>query len=119
MAHELPWFEIPVLCAGDNPHVDFDFCVTPRNRDEYHFLLLNLDLVKNKTNFNKEGILKFYYLHNLYEDKERISISESYNIIEINTFNDHDFFGQLKILNSDLLSKIEKNYIEIFKRLLS
>src|SRR5690606_15414829 len=42
MAHEFAYKGMPVLNAGDNPHIAYDFTLTPSSVQEYDQLLLDL-----------------------------------------------------------------------------
>jgi hypothetical protein len=80
IGHELPYFDIPIVSCGDNPHVSFSFCKTAKNIDEYENYIL--DMSKSKlTKINKDEILSFYYMHNLNYTDEELNINESVNII--------------------------------------
>jgi hypothetical protein len=116
MAHELPWFNIPVLCAGDNPHTGFNFCVTPKNIESYEQYLSNLELVKQDTKFDKTDILKFYYCHNLRMDNERCSEDETVDVLDFNRLSSGLNWAlpvEDKVI--DLIAKLEKIYGKIFK----
>lgn len=74
VAHELPYLGIPVVCAGDNPHVNFDFCITAKSKEEYLYYINNLDLVP--TPKSQLDVLKFYYFQNLKPFKGRLNPQE-------------------------------------------
>ena len=116
MAHELPWFNIPVLCAGDNPHAGFDFCVTPKDIDSYKRYLDNLNLVREHTKFDKKEILRFYYCHNLRQDSERCSDQETADVLAFNRLSGN-INWTLPVDNkiTDLLYKIQQTYTKVFK----
>ena len=61
---EYPALGITTINASrNNPHVNFDFSITPKSRKEYEEILLNLRALKN-FKANKSSIELFYYLHN-------------------------------------------------------
>lgn len=66
LGHEFPYFGIPVLNAGDNPHINYNFSVHAQSKEEYEQLLRNIDLIKKIDENSKKEILEFYYMHNLY-----------------------------------------------------
>tara|TARA_Y100001970_G_scaffold294343_1_gene451086 strand:- start:15800 stop:17419 length:1620 start_codon:yes stop_codon:yes gene_type:complete len=54
VASEMPIHNIKVINASkNNPHFDYNFCINPKNLDEYKKTLLNLKKRKKKVNFNK------------------------------------------------------------------
>lgn len=61
---EYPLFNIPVINAGNNPHIAFDFNYNPKNLDEYSDLLKNIPTLKKQ--YDKNEIYKFYYVHHMY-----------------------------------------------------
>ncbi|ADZ89914.1 hypothetical protein [Marinomonas mediterranea] len=67
VAHEFSYCGIPVLNAGDNPHIDYSFCITAKNINEYDNYLLNLSVFFD-FKIDKEDILEFYYMNYLSED---------------------------------------------------
>lgn len=66
LAHELPYFNIPVVCGGENPHQTFDFSIQTANRTEYENYFANLDLIPKVNENAREEILQFYYMHNYF-----------------------------------------------------
>ena len=90
VGHEMPIFNIPVLCSGDNPHITFNFCYTAKSREEFKYLIQHPLKVRNKINWEniKYDIYSFYSLHNLYCKNQNISKSDldfinKYRSIEI------------------------------------
>ncbi len=89
VAHELPLFNIPVLCSGDNPHITFNFCYTATTLDEFKNLIQSPLNVRKLINWEcvKEEVFSFYSIHNLYDDdlpisKDEINIINRYRNIE-------------------------------------
>ena len=69
IGHEFSYHNIPVINAGDNPHSAFNFCYNPSSREQYQKLIMDVGSLKKPTNSDKIDILKFYYIHNLYNGK--------------------------------------------------
>ena len=63
IAHELAYHKIPVINAGDNPHINYSFSLHPKNLDEYFYLLKNIKICRKKINFTKKPIYEFIYMH--------------------------------------------------------
>jgi hypothetical protein len=74
--HELAYFGINPICAGDNPHYCFNFIHKPNNIKEYDFLILNSANLQLPINF-KELVEIFYLMHN-------INKKEDYHLEDIN-----------------------------------
>ena len=74
--HELAYFGINPICAGDNPHYSFDFIHKPKNIQEYNYLILNFMDLEMPSNY-KELVEMFFYMHNL-QKKESYFFEESY-----------------------------------------
>ena len=63
VAHEFAAFKIPVINTGDNPHVNYNFCINAKNIKNLNNIMHNLNKYINKINFNKKKLYEFYYLH--------------------------------------------------------
>ncbi|XDZ63103.1 hypothetical protein AB8881_11225 [Alphaproteobacteria bacterium LSUCC0396] len=59
--HEFPYLGVPVVMAGDNPHVAFNFTLTPQTIDEYERLIKNAGELRCNTDLDQ--LLEFYYMH--------------------------------------------------------
>ncbi len=67
VAMEYAYFNIPVINASiNNPHVNYNFCVNPKNLNDYKKKLNNLKRINLK--INKKEIEEFYFLRNIYPD---------------------------------------------------
>ena len=63
---EYPLMGVPVINAGNNPHIAYDFCYHPKTVEEYKQLILNLPTLHKE--INKEDIYEFYGIHHQYGD---------------------------------------------------
>lgn len=70
IGHEYPEIGIQVINAGNNPHSAFNFTWNPKTKEEYDYLIMNLDKLKKKV--DKEGLYQFYSLNYLFYDWDYI-----------------------------------------------
>ena len=63
LSHEYAYYNIPVINTGDNPHINYDFCLHLKNKKEIIKVLNNLSKYTKKINFNKKYIFEYMYLH--------------------------------------------------------
>ena len=77
LGHEYPYFGIPVLNAGDNPHAEYDFCVHPKSIEEYEGFLANIDTIPKPNESDREKIHEFYFMHNIYHMPGMLSSEET------------------------------------------
>lgn len=101
IALEYSYLGVPVMNASrNNPHVMYDFCITPESVEEYETKLLNL---KSLTVINRrESILEYYFMHNVYNlkswlflDYERY-ISDIGGISHCNSWRSFSYFTNNK-----------------------
>ena len=63
IASEYPFFGIPAINASlNNPHIDYNFSITPKNKNEYFKLIRSLETLK--LNIKKNEILEHHYMKN-------------------------------------------------------
>ncbi|MEW6055175.1 MAG: hypothetical protein AB1540_01060 [Bdellovibrionota bacterium] len=60
-AHEFAYMGIPVVTAGDNPHVNYGFNFHPRTVEEYEKFIANAGHLKIE--IDKAEIEEFFYMH--------------------------------------------------------
>jgi len=63
VSHEYAYYNIPVINTGDNPHINYDFCLHLKNKKQIYTALNNLEKLKTKLNFDKKNIYEYMYLH--------------------------------------------------------
>lgn len=62
---EYPFLGIPVIAASQNqPHVRYNFCLSPKNVTEYESTLLRIDQIKPPREL--DSILEYYFMHNIF-----------------------------------------------------
>jgi hypothetical protein len=66
---EVPALGVPVINAGYNPRVNYDFNIHPKSIEQLEKLLLNLDNVKLEEVCMTQ-IYEFYYMHHYYTFKD-------------------------------------------------
>jgi hypothetical protein len=66
VAHEYAFFNIPVVCAGRNPHEGYNFSITAKSKNDYKKIIYNLEKLKVNSNAKKE-IYECYGMHHLIE----------------------------------------------------
>jgi len=87
LGHEFPYFNIPVIAAGDNPQATYSFCNTPKSLEEYESHLLNISQL-NKS-FDKNEIAEFYYMHYIHQPSvSKLSKEDLINFFERTKLNE-------------------------------
>jgi hypothetical protein len=59
--HEFPYLGIPVVMAGDNPHIAYDFTFTPKTQEEYRRLIHQAGEIICAA--EPDQLREFYYMH--------------------------------------------------------
>lgn len=77
--HELAYHGIAAIAAGDHPHISFDIAYTPKTIQEYRNLILSYRTLEASPNA-KENVLKFYYMHNIYNKEDFNSNAPNLNL---------------------------------------
>lgn len=65
IGHEYPYFNISVINASvNNPHINYNFNINPKNLNEYKKILNNLEILNTKKiKINKSQLIEFYAMH--------------------------------------------------------
>ena len=84
IGHEYPFFRIPVINAGHNPHIGYNFNFHPKTKKDYENLIDKIESLRVNKKYNNE-IYQFYMVryfldYNLFPD---IRNTNSLNNIEI------------------------------------
>ena len=93
VAHEFPFFGVPAVNAGDNPHADYRFCEHPRTKQELAALIGKAARGELRVEAARDEILEFYYMHNLYPHVGRGSAETRVVLRDINHIHN---FGELE-----------------------
>ena len=110
IAHEYPFFNIPVINAGNNPHVGYNFSYNPKNKKEYTKLIDNIyNLKKFKKDKNK--IYEFYFMNFMLDFNlfEKLKFNEK--VLDSNEIFKY-FFQKKMSKNLESYSKLYKNFIK-------
>ena len=127
IAHEYSYFNIPVINTGDNPHINYNFCLHVKTKKYLTKVLLNLDKHLKKIKFNRKKIYEFMYMHyhHFYEmyNKEKYMPDDYFVNKMSKEFNNpkvkYDYLNSDKILlkymkHTDKVNYNIKNYINLF-----
>jgi hypothetical protein len=115
IAHEFAFFKIPVINTGDNPHINYNFNLHPKNLDELKNMISKIDYHKQKINFNKRKIYEFMYMHYLHNKNYKINslIKDNFFLTKNFSINAttklYDF-----LLNNNKNDKYIREYVENF-----
>lgn len=113
IAYEYSYFNIPVITAGPNPSMSYNYCFNPDSKKKYLMLLEKIkDIIANKKKINKVEIYESYFMkyvveYNLFS-KYRLK-KEDYNTDKIyqlffNDFSESKIFSILKEYKKFILS---------------
>ena len=73
IASELAPYDIRVINASkNNPHYNFSFSINPKNLKEYEKLLLNLNKIKRKFNYDKNELYMYHFIKELVFQKHLV-----------------------------------------------
>jgi len=66
--HEFAYLGVPVVNAGDNPHIAYEFNLHPRTQEEYLDCIQHADALKVK--MRREDIEEFVYMNYVYYEEK-------------------------------------------------
>ena len=117
IGHEYAYYGVPVLNTGDNPHINYNFCLHLKSKNEILKTLNNLSYYKKKINFNKNNLYEFMYLNFEYfpnlNDERKYLKDSFFTFKKIKMNNTSKLF--LKFTNQSKLSDHNiKKYINNF-----
>lgn len=114
IAHEFAFFKIPVINTGDNPHINYNFNLHPKNMRELKNMISKIDYYKKKINFEKKKIYEFVYMHYLHRHNYKMEsfIKDSY--FATKNFNLNATSKLYKILIKKNKYKYIEKYLENF-----
>jgi hypothetical protein len=102
VAHEFAFLGFPVITSGNNPHSKYDFIYEPKSIYELDKLIHEVGAYGLPSNYFRDDILEFYYMHYLYFSKE-------YDISNFNfqkNFSTGDFICSNKISLNNIVYDI-------------
>ncbi len=78
VGHEFPYMKVPVISAGDNPHIEYNFCVNPKTRDELLYWVKNFP--QAKVGGTEDELYEYVYMQ--YCSMTQGKVKEDLNLIE-------------------------------------
>jgi hypothetical protein len=124
VAHELAFLGIHTIACAQHPHNAFQFCRTANTKSDYISMLKKPEFSPLPLAEKKRQALAFYYMHNLYGDKDtletRAQFIELWKLSNINGSSASDFCIKLDALRdlpgwrahiNKLTMEIKKNEI--------
>ena len=113
IAYEYSYFNVPVITAGPNPSMSYNYCFNPVSKKEYLKLLKKIkDIAANKKKVNKNQILENYFMKYVVEynllskyklKKEDLNSDKIYQLF-LNDFTESKIFLILKEYKKFILS---------------
>ena len=70
IAHEMAYFNIPVLNTGDNPHINYNFSYTAKDKNEIAKIIENKIDINSKLKIDKNEIYEFIFMQYYYFDNK-------------------------------------------------
>ena len=81
VSHEYAYFNIPAINTGDNPHINYKFCITVKTKKKLDFIMNNLDKFLKDFKIDRKEIYEFLFMQfSYYQNKnnENKLIKDSY-----------------------------------------
>ncbi len=113
VSHEYPFFGIPVINAGENPHSGYNFSINPKNLSQYDNLINNLSNIKKPKDVNR--IYEYYAMYNLVDFNLFEELEFSQKKLNTNYIFKY-FFLKYDIKDLDIIEKKYLNFIKSNKR---
>lgn len=66
VAHEFAYLGIPVVGAGDNPHISYNFIYNPASVQELAYFVMNVGQYRLPDGYIKDEIPEFFFMHYMY-----------------------------------------------------
>jgi hypothetical protein len=120
IGHEYAAMKIPVINTGDNPHINYDFCIHAKNIKHLDMIMNNLDKYIKKINFDKKQIFEYLFMHYDYFqnfNNERSYLKDKYFSFRKIRLNNNSSLLNYFVKNGDRFdNKINKYLEEFFKK---
>jgi hypothetical protein len=78
VAHELAYLGVPTIACAKHPHHSFDFSRTAHTVEQYRQFLQSPQVMPLSKDEMRQQALEFYYMHNLYGDRDLLALRKSY-----------------------------------------
>lgn len=115
ICHEYAYFKVPVINTGDNPHINYDFSLNPKNKFELDMMICNIDQYKKKLNFDKRQIYEFMYMHYYhFKDKNKEIFKDEYfskgnSRSHFVKYQNYEMFAQQKVtVHNNIINYVNK-----------
>ena len=69
IAHEYAYHNILSINTGDNPHINYNFCLNVNSKKKLTKIFNNIDYYRKQVSFDKNKIYEFLYMHYIYYKK--------------------------------------------------
>lgn len=121
--HEFPYMGVPVVNAGDNPHITYDFNIHPKTVDEFKSYIYSADRLK--VNFDRSKIEECVYMYYLYYTQKSQTVrSELWEALAkygpgLDVDSSLVFKIYLEKENTDETRRIEKYFDDYFSKFLA
>jgi len=119
IAHEYAALKIPVINTGDNPHINYNFCLHAKSLKNLENFMNNLNKSIKKINFDKNQIYEYLFMHYDYFqnfNNERNFLNDRYfshkNINLNNNSNLLNYFIKNSNKYDDNINKYLKEFFE-------
>lgn len=90
--------KLAINASQNNPHISYEFSVSPKTIDEYDSILVNLPSIIRNHKINRKDIFEFYYMHNIRRLKSwmikdvSVAISDLENYRNISSWKIFNYF---------------------------
>jgi len=117
IAHEYAYFGLPVINAGHNPHIRYNFNININTIEEYNNILHDLGNVKLK--IDREEIYEFYFTHYILSINKDWFYSDSFSrkFISLDDFSSSRIYSEF--IKSEYENIHEKLLLDIKSFILS
>ena len=119
VGHEYAYLGVPVINSSiNNPQISYNFNINPRTKFEFINIIKNLKRIK--FSIQKKSVIEFYFMRNIYQDKNWFFDDQSDLMKFINDwegkYNYKIYEYSLKYLNDNKnIKKIENNFNNFLK----
>ena len=108
VAHEFAYNNIPVINTGDNPHINYQFCLHAKNKKELKAMILNFEKYKSLIKFDKKDIYEFIYMQ-YYHTKNEFN---EFNLDKLNLWSSENNYDHGL---SHYYKMNKKKYLNLYK----
>ena len=113
---EIPYYGIPIINASlNNPHINYNFNIHPKNKKDLEKIILNFNRYKKRFKIDKKEMYEYYFMRNIYYDKNWILDNHNQMIKEIGYFGQWTYKMYKYWLENFNLRKHEKLIITLNK----